>query len=179
MKFCTGAAYFFNYSFKNTATTFYDKYPNSYSKNILSEDVISLEVQRDKIITKKLIIKEAAHTLKDMPSWISKKLPQIAPTVEESVFDRNKNTLVTYTRNVSWRNVAKMDEKCIFTPEGADKTKLERSVAVDVNYGRLSGLIEKVLMVRFRGAVTRIMAGLNERLNEKFCSPDQGLTPSL
>ncbi|KAI6183685.1 PRELI/MSF1 domain-containing protein [Aphelenchoides bicaudatus] len=175
MRIWTGPSYFLNYSFNNVAAVFYEKFPNSYSKHILSEDVISREIQGDKIITRKLIVKEGASMAKDIPSWISQRLPsRIVPTIEESVFDRAKNTLVTYTRNVSWRNIAKMDEKCVFTPEGADKTKLERSVAVEVNYGRLSGLIEKVIMVRFRGAAKKIVAGLNEKLDEKFHKSHQG-----
>lgn len=59
-----------------------------------------------------------ASFLKAVPSWISHKVKaRIIPTIEESIFDRTKNTLVTYTRNVSWRNFTKMEEKCYYTLE--------------------------------------------------------------
>jgi hypothetical protein len=59
-----------------------------------------------------------ASFLKAIPSWISQKATaRIIPTIEESIFDRAKNTLITYTRNVSWRNIAKMEEKCFYVPE--------------------------------------------------------------
>jgi len=175
MRFWTAPSYFFNHGFNNVAAVFYERYPNSHAKHILSEDVLSREVYNDKIFTKKLIVKEGASFLKAMPSWISQKAAaRIIPTIEESIFDRTKNTLITYTRNVAWRNIAKMDEKCSYVPEDATRTKLERSLAVDVNYGRFSGFIEKVMMVKFRGSIKKTLAGFNEKLDEKFPKPHSG-----
>lgn len=47
-------------------------------------------------------------------------------------------------------------------------------MAVEVNYGRLSGFIEKLMMVKFRGSIKKTMAGFNEKLEEKFPKPHQG-----
>ena len=39
---------------------------------------------------------------------------QTVPTLEESLYDRKTNTLVTYTRNVSFVDLFHMDEKSFY-----------------------------------------------------------------
>lgn len=58
MRFWTAPSYFFNHGLNNVVTVFYERYPNSHARHILSEDVLSREIRGDKIITKKLIVKE-------------------------------------------------------------------------------------------------------------------------
>ena len=58
MKFWTAPTYFFNHTFNNVAAIFYERYPNSHAKHIISEDVISREITRDYIVTRKLIVKQ-------------------------------------------------------------------------------------------------------------------------
>lgn len=63
MKWFDAPAYYFNYTFNEVAAVFYDRYPNSYAKHILSEDVISREVTKDQIVTRKLIVKQGTLLL--------------------------------------------------------------------------------------------------------------------
>lgn len=58
MKLWEAPVFVFNYAFDNVCAIFYDRYPNSFAKHIISEDVISREITSDKIITKKLIVKK-------------------------------------------------------------------------------------------------------------------------
>lgn len=50
--------FFFDYSFSDVAIVFYNRYPNYFAKHVISEDVLSLTVTEDKIVSYKLIVKE-------------------------------------------------------------------------------------------------------------------------
>lgn len=68
-----------------------------------------------------------------------------------------------------------LDQPMLFACfKNTNKTRLERSLAVEVKYGRFSGLIEKIMMVQFRGSVKRTVAGFNEKLEEKFSKSTHG-----
>jgi hypothetical protein len=62
--------YIFDYTFHQVGSVFYNRYPNSYAKHIISEDVISQEVDEDRIYTKKLIVKQGLIFLNNFPSPI-------------------------------------------------------------------------------------------------------------
>nr|CAD2172040.1 unnamed protein product [Meloidogyne enterolobii] len=78
----------FDYTINQVVTIFYNRYPNSFSKHVISEDVISREIKGGKIITRKLIVKRGAGFLKSVPRWISRQTHvAFMPTLEESIFD--------------------------------------------------------------------------------------------
>lgn len=54
--------YIFDYAFHEVAAVFYTRYPNSFAKHIISEDVLSRVVTENQIITKKLIVKRGFLT---------------------------------------------------------------------------------------------------------------------
>lgn len=58
MKFWTAPQHFFNYALHEVTGVFYERYPNSYAKHIISEDVIDRVITKDQIITRKLIVKK-------------------------------------------------------------------------------------------------------------------------
>ncbi|KAH7729824.1 PRELI/MSF1 protein [Aphelenchoides avenae] len=92
------------------------------------------------------------------------------PTLEESVYDRRTKTMTTYTRNVSWSHLLQMQEKCTYRPtnDHTNRTELSRRLFVMVNYGHISGLAERVLMMTFRKSVKKTLAGVNEKLEEHY-----------
>lgn len=130
MKVWEAPSFIFYYAFDNVCAVFYDRYPNSFAKHILSEDVISREITNDKIITRKLIVKKGfkffkffcllflgASFLKTVPKWLAKYVAmQFMPTLEESIYNRNSKSLITYTRNISWKKVLYMNEHCFYKP---------------------------------------------------------------
>uniref|UniRef100_A0A915E3T0 PRELI/MSF1 domain-containing protein n=1 Tax=Ditylenchus dipsaci TaxID=166011 RepID=A0A915E3T0_9BILA len=127
----------FNYGFNDVSAVFYNRYPNSFAKHIISEDVISREITEERIITRKLIVKKAASFLKSVPSWMSRLTSvQYMPTIEESVFDKKNMTLKTYTRNICWKNILNMDERCIYQSLESNKTIVSRSLYLSVTYGK-------------------------------------------
>ncbi|CAD5212904.1 unnamed protein product [Bursaphelenchus okinawaensis] len=169
MRFWDAPQYLFNYTFNEVSGVFYERYPNSYAKHIISEDVLDREITKDQIITRKLIVKKGNSFLNAVPKWMSKLASvKTIPTIEESVFDLKTRMLTTYTRNVAARDILILDEKCYYRPHDQHKTELQRAVACNVNYGRFSGLIEKVIVMTFRKSIKKTMAGFNEKLEERF-----------
>ncbi|MFH4974700.1 hypothetical protein AB6A40_001409 [Gnathostoma spinigerum] len=184
MRFWESPSHLFNYSFDDVVTVFWNRYPNSKAQHILSEDVLERKIMGDEIITRKLILKKGATFLKAAPKWMKNLTNvQVVPTIEESIYDRKKKTLVTYTRNISWTSVFHMDERCVYKPAEAlrlqqdqqltfvPRTQLERAVCVTVNYFGLSSIIERFMIMSFKKSVKKTVLGISEKLEEKFGPP--------
>uniref|UniRef100_A0AC34PXE0 PRELI/MSF1 domain-containing protein n=1 Tax=Panagrolaimus sp. JU765 TaxID=591449 RepID=A0AC34PXE0_9BILA len=169
MKYWTSPLHFFDYSFNEVASVFYDRYPNSFAKHVVSEDVIDRKVTENIIYTKKLVVKKGASFLKSVPKWMSTLTSiRVVPTLEESIYDRRTNSLVTYTRNVSHCNLFQMHEKSIYEFEDFNKTSLARQLFVSINYPRFSSLIERLLVMTFRNSVRKTLNGIQEKLEERY-----------
>ncbi|KAI1728448.1 PRELI-like family domain-containing protein [Ditylenchus destructor] len=169
MKIWEAPLHVFNFDFDDVASVFYDRYPNSFAKHVISEDVLSREITEDKIITRKIIVKSAATFLKSVPKWISRISDRrYMPTLEESVYDRNTKTLTTYTRNISWNNTLSMDERCVYLHMSNHTTYLHRHFFIGVNYGRVSGMLERLLSMAVSKSTRKTAEGLNEKLQERF-----------
>lgn len=72
----------------------------SYSKHVLTEDVIERYVKNGKLYTKKLLTKT-----NPMPSWGARicHVPKCVIIIEESVVDPATKTFTTYSRNITMR----------------------------------------------------------------------------
>uniref|UniRef100_A0A914XYH9 PRELI/MSF1 domain-containing protein n=1 Tax=Panagrolaimus superbus TaxID=310955 RepID=A0A914XYH9_9BILA len=172
MKFWTSPTHIFDYAFNDVSAVFFDRYPNSFAKHIVSEDVIDRKITENTIFTKKLIVKKGASFLKSVPNWMSRlNTIQIVPTLEESIYDRKTNTLITYTRNIAHAELFNMDEKSVYREVDNNRTSLSRELFVSVNYPRLSSFIERVLVMSFRGSIRKTLSGIQEKLEERFGSP--------
>jgi hypothetical protein len=172
MKFWTSPIHIFDYTFNEVSAVFFDRYPNTFAKHIVSEDVIERRITENTIFTKKLIVKKGASFLKSVPNWMSRlNTIQIVPTLEESIYDRNSGTLVTYTRNISHTEMFNMDEKSVYRDVDSNKTSLSRHLFVSVNYPRLSSFIERILVMTFRGSIRKTLSGIQEKLEERFGNP--------
>uniref|UniRef100_A0AC35TSJ8 PRELI/MSF1 domain-containing protein n=1 Tax=Rhabditophanes sp. KR3021 TaxID=114890 RepID=A0AC35TSJ8_9BILA len=168
MQIWHGTPFIFGYSFNDVVNVFWSRYPNDYAKHIVSEDVIERTIVDGKIFTKKLIVKKGSSFLKKIPSWMStlNKI-QFMPVLEESVFDPRDNSLVTYTRNVAHRKNFQIDERCIYKPKEAQSTELKRSVYVNVDYGKISGIVQRILMMSFKRSIAKTCLGFNQRLSQE------------
>uniref|UniRef100_A0A8R1DSB9 PRELI/MSF1 domain-containing protein n=1 Tax=Caenorhabditis japonica TaxID=281687 RepID=A0A8R1DSB9_CAEJA len=166
----------FPYSFDEVVSAFWDRYPNSHAKHIISEDVLERKVTDNTIVTKKLIVKQGSSILKRVPRWISRMTDiRVVPVIEESVYDRVSKKLVTYTRNVSHLSLFELHERCVYRPSEdpqhhspAFLTDVLRSVTVSIDCGRMSSVYEKVLMMGFKKSINNTTKGLFEKLEEKF-----------
>nr|CAD2130297.1 unnamed protein product [Meloidogyne enterolobii] len=171
----------FDYTINQVVTIFYNRYPNSFSKHVISEDVISREIKGGKIITRKLIVKRGAGFLKSVPHWISRQTHvAFMPTLEESIFDVNEGTLITHTRNVSWTNTLDMTETCTYKKLPDSKSSVKRILSVKANC-RFSNLVEQFLLKLFRKSTNKTLKGYDEKLIERFGhhTSTQQLHPTL
>ncbi|CAA91373.1 PRELI/MSF1 domain-containing protein [Caenorhabditis elegans] len=166
----------FPYSFDEVASAFWDRYPNSHAKHIISEDVLERQITDNTIVTKKLIVKQGSSILKRVPRWISRMTDiQVVPVIEESVYDKVSKKLVTYTRNVSHISLFQLHERCIYKSSEDNQqhhpallTDVLRSVTVSIDCGRMSSVYEKVLLMGFKKSINNTTKGLFEKLEERF-----------
>ncbi|VDN26684.1 unnamed protein product [Gongylonema pulchrum] len=117
-------------------------------------------------------MKRTGTFLKAVPRWMTRLVDvRIVPTVEESIFDRSKRLLVTYTRNVTMMSKVKIHERCVYKPgfkNGAPETVIERGGLVSTSFGRLNSLIERVLMVNFAKNMRRTVDAYMEKLTKRL-----------
>lgn len=79
---------------------FWMKYPNPFSKHVISEDVISRYLTEDNVlVTRKLIVKERNFHI---PKWAERFVTfKHVYVIEETYCDPNKKTFTSTTRNFS------------------------------------------------------------------------------
>ena len=82
------------------ATVFWIKYPNPFSKHVVSEDVISRYLTDDnKLVTKKLLVKERTFQI---PKWAERYVSiKRVYIIEETICDPKNQILTSYTKNFS------------------------------------------------------------------------------
>ncbi|CAD6192218.1 unnamed protein product [Caenorhabditis auriculariae] len=173
MRFWDSPTSSFPYTFDEVCAAFWDRYPNSFTKHIVSEDVLERRVTENTIVTKKLIVKHGSNILKRVPRWLSRMTEiRTVPVIEESVYDRLSKSLITYTRNVSHNELFQMNERCVYrhkeNQDGTFLTDVLRSVQINIDCGRLSSVYEKVMVVGFKKSITNTTKGIFEKLEEKF-----------
>ncbi|VDM58471.1 unnamed protein product [Angiostrongylus costaricensis] len=173
MRLWSTPAGLFPYSFDEVVSVFWDRYPNSFAKHVVSEDVLERKITESTIVTKKLIVKHGNSILKRVPRWLSRMTEiRTVPVIEESVYDRRSRTLTTYTRNVSHNELFAMHERCVYRPSldsvSAPMTEILRSVYITIDCGRMSSVYEKLLLLGFKKSVTNTSKGLVELLEQRF-----------
>ncbi|KJH50676.1 PRELI-like family protein [Dictyocaulus viviparus] len=173
MRLWTTPTGLFPYSFDEVASVFWDRYPNSYAKHIVSEDVLERRITENTIVTKKLIVKNGSSILKRVPRWLSRMTEiRTVPVIEESVYDRRSKTLTTYTRNVSHNELFALHERCVYRPSmdslNIPMTEILRSVYITIDCGRMSSVYEKLMLLGFKKSVLNTGRGLIELLEQRF-----------
>ncbi|KAL3117223.1 hypothetical protein niasHT_007626 [Heterodera trifolii] len=161
----------FDYSLSDVVSVFYNRYPNSFAKHNISEDVLWREITDDRIVTKKLIVKKGSSFLSKLPKWISGQTKmQFMPTLEESIYCRRTHKLVTYTRNIAGKHLLNINERSDFRELPDARSAVTRHLEVTANC-RLHSLVEKVLMMALRKSLANTLRGYNEKLAERFGPP--------
>ncbi|VDK83484.1 unnamed protein product [Litomosoides sigmodontis] len=163
------------YAFEQVATVFWHRYPNKTAKHVISEDFIEVTIVGDQIRTKKLILKQTGTFLKAVPKWMSRLTNiRVVPTVEESIFDRSKRSLVTYTRNITMLSTCKIHERCVYKPgfqDGVTETIVERGGFVSTSLGKFNSVVERVLMANFKKNMRKAASVYMEKLMKRFGEP--------
>jgi hypothetical protein len=152
----------FPYKWEMVCRGFWQKYPNPYSKHIITEDVISRHVTKDNIlISKRLILKERQF---NMPKWTERlgKFGRHIYVVEETHCDPVKKTLVSYTRNFSLTSMMTVIERCEYTkdPENPSNTICQKRAHIYSPLFGAGAVVESFAMNKFKKNAERASKGL-------------------
>lgn len=121
------------HNWQQIALAFWSRYPNKYSKHVLSEDILERRIDTNSghLITKRLFVKTNS-----CPRWIERLMQtKNVHIIEESIFDPIRQTLTTITRNLGMTNLLTIEEVCVYKPHATDtaSTVLERTAVFDSN----------------------------------------------
>lgn len=101
----------FNYTWQEVVCGFWRRYPNAYSKHVLSEDVLEREVREDGTLRTLRVISKT----NPLPRWgglvFSKNLKKVCYVLEESIVDPITHKMTAYTWNLSYKNMMDVQEK--------------------------------------------------------------------
>jgi hypothetical protein len=153
--------YTFPYKWEHVCAGFWVKYPNPFSKHVISEDVFHREIIDDNVlVSKRLLVKERMFHI---PKWAETVVPQKQVyVVEEAHCDPNKQTLTTYTRNFTLTSMMTVLEKCEYSkdPNDPESTicKKQAHIYSPVLFGGRA--FEQFGLTRFKKNAERASKGL-------------------
>ncbi|EDO37602.1 predicted protein, partial [Nematostella vectensis] len=162
------------YAWDQVSAAYWRRYPNPWSKHVLSEDVVSRVVEEDKLKTKRLLTKTNR-----LPRWGERFVnSRVACIIEESVVDPVAKTLTTYTRNITFKTLMVVEEKCVYTvsPQNKEWTTCERQSWVTSGVYGFARAIEAFGIERYKNNVKKTSKGL-EYILEKLHSPERPVRP--
>jgi len=161
--------YKFPFNWNLVVSCFWVKYPNPFSKHVLSEDVFSRFItDKNVLITRKLLVKERTFHI---PKW-AEKFVHVSNVyvVEESHIDPAKGTLTSYTKNFSSNSLMTVVEKCVYSkdPNNPNMTLCSKQAHIysPLLFGAGSA-IEQFAVKRFKKNADKATLGLNWII-EKF-----------
>ncbi|EHB08508.1 PRELI domain-containing protein 1, mitochondrial [Heterocephalus glaber] len=93
---------------------FRQRYPNPYSKHLLTEDTVHLEVTPDQ----KLLSQRHLTETNRVPHWAERPFPaNTAHSVcilEDSVVDPQNQTMTTFTWNINHARLMVVEDRCVY-----------------------------------------------------------------
>ncbi|KAK6475683.1 PRELI domain-containing protein 1 [Huso huso] len=162
-------------SWDQVFVAFWQRYPNPYSKHVLTEDILFREVTPDnRLISRRLLTKTNRA-----PRWTEKYLPsnmaRSAYVIEDSIVDPQSRTLTTFTWNISHARYMAVEESCVYgvNPDNNSWTEIKREAWISSNLFGLSRALQEFGLARFKSSVTKTMKGF-----EFILAKMQGGTPS-
>ncbi|XP_072904059.1 PRELI domain-containing protein 1, mitochondrial-like isoform X2 [Hemitrygon akajei] len=139
-------------SWDQVASAFWQRYPNPYSKHVLTEDVIYREVTPDnKLLSRRLLTKTNR-----LPRWgemvFPTNLARSVFVVEDSIVDLQNRTFTTLTWNINHTRLMLVEEKCVYrpNPENPACTQVQREAWVSSSVFGFSRAIQEFGLARFR-----------------------------
>ncbi|KAI1278096.1 PRELI domain-containing protein 1, mitochondrial [Halotydeus destructor] len=157
----------FDYSWDKVARAYWCRYPNPWSKHVLSEDVLDRHIDGEgRLITKRLLSKT-----NKAPKWTEKFISaRCVYIVEESIVDPVGKTFVTFTRNVGLQSFMTIEEKVKYTAvnDRGDWTVSERQAWINSNMFGISRAVQALGFERFKSNVAKASKGYQFVLDAMF-----------
>ncbi|XP_070789895.1 PRELI domain-containing protein 1, mitochondrial [Pituophis catenifer annectens] len=156
-------------------TAFWQRYPNPYSKHVLTEDILHREVTDDqKLLSRRLLTKTNR-----MPRWAEHFFPpnigRHVYILEDSIVDLQNRTMTTFTWNINHARLMVVEERCVYreNPENSSWTEVKREAWVSSRLFGVSRAIQEFGLARFKSNVTKTTKGFEYVLGKM-----QGEAPS-
>lgn len=161
------------HNWQQIAIAFWNRYPNKYSKHVLSEDILDRRVdpRSGQLITKRLLVKTNS-----CPKWIERLMKsKNVHIIEESIFDPIRQTLTTTTRNSGMTNLLTIEEVCVYKPHTTEQnsTVLERTAVFDSNLTGFSKFaVLRLSFERYKHNIKRTDLGFRQVIQSLFRKQD-------
>ncbi|XP_032751183.1 PRELI domain-containing protein 1, mitochondrial-like [Rattus rattus] len=148
-------------SWDQVFAAFWQRYPNPYSKHVLTEDIVHREVTPDqKLLSRTLLTKT-----KRMPRWAERLFPaNIAHSVyilEDSVVDPQNQTMITFTWNINHARLMAVEERCVYcvNSDNSGWTEIHWEAWVSSSLFGVSRAVQEFGLARFKSNLTKTMKG--------------------
>ncbi|XP_006873523.1 PREDICTED: PRELI domain-containing protein 1, mitochondrial isoform X2 [Chrysochloris asiatica] len=148
-------------SWDQVFAAFWQRYPNPYSKHVLTEDIVHREVTPDqKLLSRRLLTKTNR-----MPRWAERLFPaNVAHSVyilEDSIVDPQNQTMTTFTWNINHARLMVVEERCVYcvNSDNSGWTEIHREAWVSSSLFGVSRAVQEFGLARFKSNVTKTMKG--------------------
>lgn len=168
MKFYSGS-YLFPFTWEQVATGYWQKYSQHKSKHIISEDVLSRQVIEGKLFTKRLINKSVNYAEK-VVNRLTRNRDKKTWVIEESIVDPVTKTMITYTRNIGHRDLAVVEEKCVYkvNPEKTGEVVQDKSAWIYSDQMFFGKFIQNIVYQNFKRRAGKSSGELQSVLTKLF-----------
>jgi hypothetical protein len=158
------------FGWDEVVTAFWARYPNPYTRHVLTEDVLKRELREDgTLYTCRLLMKTDS-----LPSWARNLMPaRSVPIIEESIVDPQNKTFTTYCRNVTYKNIMETTEKVVYTNgvdlDGKSITNCDKKCWISSPwFFPTRNLIEKISAQRWVKYMAKSRNGFNHVLEQIY-----------
>ncbi|XP_065369559.1 protein preli-like [Calliphora vicina] len=154
----------FDYSWKQVVQAYWNRYPNPSSAHVLTEDTISREIRDGKLYSRRILSKT-----NHVPKW-GERFYKNTPVkiIEDSVLDPKKKTLITFTRNIGFKKIMKVDEIVEYKEQNDGRTVAIRRAYISSQVFGFSRAIRAFGIERFKSNCQKTANGFNHVLTRMF-----------
>lgn len=154
----------FDYSWKQVVQAYWNRYPNPASQHVLTEDTISREIRDGKLYSRRILSKTNS-----VPKW-GERFYKNTPVkiIEDSVLDPKTKTLITFTRNIGFKKIMKVDEIVEYSEQKDGRTLAIRRAYISSQVFGFSRAIRAFGIERFKSNCHKAATGFNYVLQRMF-----------
>ncbi|XP_005185478.2 protein preli-like [Musca domestica] len=154
----------FDYSWKQVVQAYWNRYPNPASHHVLTEDTISREIRDGKLYSRRILSKTNS-----VPKW-GERFYKNTPVkiIEDSVLDPKSKTLITFTRNIGFKKIMKVDEIVEYSEQKDGRTLAVRRAYISSQVFGFSRAIRAFGIERFKSNCHKAANGFNFVLQRMF-----------
>ncbi|XP_055855906.1 protein preli-like [Episyrphus balteatus] len=156
----------FDYSWKQVVQAYWNRYPNPSSSHVLTEDTVSREVRDGKLYSRRILSKT-----NPVPRWGERFVnTNSVKIIEDSVLDLKKRSLVTFSRNIGFKKIMRVDERVEYLEQKDGTTIAIRTAFISSQVFGFSRAIRAFGVERFKSNCNKASLGFNHVLRNMFPS---------